>query len=150
MRSFIACANGKDYIIELHDRSREILQIEIATKRRFRHLFGTPREAGEQYRMWIDRSECRLPMCFFVRGDAAPLTMRKELDRLGLPFPAAGVLKKYVKYQRFEDGDDVAMVNLDTIDTLAIPEITIEFLNRMNHHPGRQGKPAAQLIGGML
>ena len=151
MRAFCACDNGKDYILEIKDKSREILQINIATRKRFRFLFNSPREALEQFNMWIDKSDLRLPLSFYVRSDVLTNVMRSELERQGLPFPPANALKKFVKYQRYEDGDEVGMVAQDAIDAAVIPEITVNFLNRMNHKPtSRPPKQSTQLAGGML
>jgi hypothetical protein len=149
MRSFYACDNGKDYIIEHQDKSRMISQLDLSSRKTFTFIFSSTREATEQFDMWIRCSELRLPLVFFVRLTATPNLMRSAMERLGLPFPATYEIKRYVKYRRFEDGDGVLMNPLDDIDKASIPEITIDFLDRLIHRTGAAQR-TAKLAGGML
>ncbi|MFA5006247.1 MAG: hypothetical protein WC509_02080 [Candidatus Izemoplasmatales bacterium] len=149
MRGFIACSNGKDYIINLEDKSRTISQLDLSTRRTFTFIFNSPKEAANQFDLWIQRSELRLPLVFFVRLNATPNLMKAAVERLGYPFPAVHEIKRFVQYKRFEDGDGVIMKPMDDIDKVNIPEITLDFLDRIIHGPVMIRK-TPQLVGGML
>jgi len=129
MEKNLLLMNGKDYWLIPRYESKEIITVNVQTKSETRYPFLSKKAAKENYDLWLENSEVRLPRTFLIKSKNYNTAMIKTLKELGIKKERKSDLRTYLFYHLFETTwtcshiDEITGTIIPTLDLKDLKEI---------------------------
>lgn len=126
MEKNLLLCNGKDYWLIPRFERKEIITINVQSKCQVIYTFESEKLAKENYKLWLENSDARLPRSFLIRSKDYNVSMIKTLSELGIKKERKSELKKYLFFHLYETTwtcSHIEDINRSIIPTLKLSDL---------------------------